>query len=206
MKRLSKEKRDRLIMVAVGTAIAVAALWFTLIQSQNSNLKALAAKHAEAKQQLEAAQKVLDSRMDIARKLESSGGKLHKVEAEMVSGDMYDWVIRTVKNFKSAPQYRDKVEIPNFSREVLGDAQMFPNFPYKAAVFNIHGTAYYHDFGRFIADFENRFPFMRIQNINLEPAASSSATATEEVEKLSFQFELVALVNPGSGSSAPAAH
>ena len=85
---------------------------------------------------------------------------------------------------------------PNFSREVVGDVQMFPKFPYRAALYNIRGTAYYHDLGRFLADFENRFPFIRVQNLELEPASSSSATATDDTEKLAFKFELVALVSP----------
>jgi Tfp pilus assembly protein PilO len=201
MKRLSKEKRDRLLIVAVATVITLVALWFTLIEGQKSALATLAKKHVEAKDKLAAAQHVLESRGEIAHRLDSAGGKLREIEADMVSGDMYDWIIRTVKNFK-AP-YKERIEIPNFSREVLGDLQMFPRFPYKTAVFNIRGTAYYHDFGRFITDLENRFPFLRVQNLDLEPASSSSATATDDAEKLSFRFEVVALVAPTAVIPAP---
>jgi len=60
----------------------------------------------------------------------------------------------------------------------------------------LRGTAYYHDFGRFVADFENAFPYMRIQNIELDPASASAASPQQEPEKLSFRLEIVALVNP----------
>jgi Tfp pilus assembly protein PilO len=193
MKKLNKEKRDHIILVAMATVIASAAIWFTLIQSQNANLVALAKRNAEQKQKLEAAEALLASKAEIKRRFDQADGRLKVVEKEMVNGDMYDWVIQTVKNFKSAYKH---VEIPNYSREVLGNCQMIPNFPYKEATFNIRGTAYYHHFGRFIADFENRFPFVRIQNVDIEPASTSSATATDDQEKLSFKFELVALVNP----------
>ena len=34
MKNLPKEKRDRLLLIAIGTVICVAALWYVVIQSQ----------------------------------------------------------------------------------------------------------------------------------------------------------------------------
>ena len=74
----------------------------------------------------------------------------------------------------------------------------FPKFPYRAALFNVRGTAYYHDFGKFLADFENAFPYLRIQNIELDPNVSSAANTQSEPEKLAFKMEIVALVNPNS--------
>jgi hypothetical protein len=73
-----------------------------------------------------------------------------------------------------------------------------PRFPYKAALFNVRGTAYFHDLGKFLADFENSFPYIRVQNLELEPAASSSATSTGDAEKLAFRMEIVTLINPNA--------
>lgn len=193
-KKLSADKRNKLIMVAAATVVIAVGLWFTLIDSQNSTIAKLATRNAEEKQKLDNARKLLATKAEIDRRLERVSTKLSSVEQEMVKGDMYDWVIQTVKTFK-AP-YKDRIEIPNFSREVLGDIQMFPKFPYRSALYNIRGTAYYHDLGRFLADFENRFPFIRVQNLELEPASNSSSTATEDAEKLAFKFEIVALVSP----------
>lgn len=196
MKRLSKEKRDKLIMVGAGTVVVLAAMWFTLIDAQKSNLQKLAIRNMEEQKKLQTAQKVVDGRAEVERRLQETSARLKDIEKEMVHGDMYDWVIQTVKTFK-AP-FRDRIDIPNFSREVVGEMQLLPNFPYRTATYNIRGSAYFHDLGRFIADLENRFPFIRVQNLELEPASSSSATATDDAEKLAFRFELVTLVSPVS--------
>jgi hypothetical protein len=58
----------------------------------------------------------------------------------------------------------------------------------------IGGTSYYHDLGKFIADFENQFPLFRVLNLEMEPAPS---VAGAEKEKLSFKMDVVALVKPG---------
>ena len=194
MKRLSKEKRDRLILVGVGTVVVLAALWFTLIDAQKTNLLKLASRNIDEQKKLETAQKIVDSRAEIEKRVAETSTRLQEIEKDMVRGDMYDWIIQTVKAFK-AP-YRDRVDIPNFSREVVGDVQLLPKFPYRNATYNIRGSAYYHDLGRFVADLENRFPYLRVQNLELEPASSSSATATDDAEKLAFRFELVTLVSP----------
>jgi hypothetical protein len=126
--------------------------------------------------------------------LQESSGKLKAIESTMASGDMYSWIILTVNNFKE----NYKIDIPQFSREVPGEVGILPRFPYRAALFHVRGTAYYQDFGRFVADFENSFPYMRIQNIELEPSGGSNANKVSEPEKLAFKMEIVALVNPNS--------
>jgi hypothetical protein len=70
---------------------------------------------------------------------------------------------------------------------------VLPDFPYKAADYKVDGAAHYHEFGRFLADFENSYPYMRIQNLNLFPDMSST---TDDHEKLIFQMEIVTLVKP----------
>jgi hypothetical protein len=134
----------------------------------------------------------------IQKNLEAAQQKLKDIESGMASGDMYSWIIQTLNSFLTAHNFRAerRVEIPQFSREVAAEVGLFPKFPYKAVIFNVRGTAYYHDFGKFVAEFENTFPFLRLQNIELEPAAGSSATATGDPEKLAFKMEIVALVNP----------
>jgi hypothetical protein len=56
----------------------------------------------------------------------------------------------------------------------------------------VRGFANYHDFGRFLADFETQYPFMRVRTFSL----SAGALETAASEKLSFEMEIVALVKP----------
>ena len=106
--------------------------------------------------------------------------------------DMYSWLIATLNNFRM----KYKVEIPQFGRELPADVGIFAKFPYKAALFNIRGSAYYHDYGKFLADFENAFPYIRVQNIEMDPAIDTSGRDVSE--KLSFKMELLTLVRPTS--------
>jgi len=192
MKNLPKEKRDRLIMVASGTLVLVIALWLGLIKAQQRVLSRVAKQTGEEQSKVDNAQRLISSVADIHKKLDVSAAELKAIEDTMASGDMYSWVISTVNKFRADR----KVEIPQFSREVPTEVGVLPKFPYRAALFNVRGSAYFHDLGKFIADFENSFPYTRVQNLELDPASSSSATSTGDSEKLAFKMEIVTLVNP----------
>ncbi len=199
MKKLSKEKRERIILVGLGTLIALIALWYGLISSQKQSIRKIAKDVKEEHDSVGNAQRLVSSADQIQSNLETVTRRLKAMEADMASGDKYSWIIQTLNNFLVTHGYRDthKVDIPQFSREVPSEVGLFTDFPYSAVVFTVRGTAYYHDFGKFIADFENSFPFLRVQNIDLDPATSSSATNAGDPEKLTFKMEIVALVNPG---------
>jgi len=192
MKNLPKEKRDRLFLIALGTIVILIALWYGLISTQKKSLVNLRNRTGEQRDKVGSAQRLIASTSDLQKNLEVTTEKLRSVEQGMASGDMYSWIIQTVNRFRADR----KVDIPQFSREVATEVSVLAKFPYKAALFNVRGSAYFHDFGKFIADFENTFPYLRVQNVELEPAASSSATSTGDAEKLAFKMEIVTLVNP----------
>ena len=192
MINLPKDKRDRLLMTLGVTVVAVIAIYYLLISNQRSAARAVAKQINEQRLKVTSAERLVAATAELKRNLELANQKLTSIEEGMASGDMYAWVIQTVGRFGA----ERKVEIPQFSREVMTEVGILPKFPYKAAVFNVRGVAYFHDLGKFLADFENSFPFARIQNIELEPAGNSAATATSDSEKLSFRMEIVTLINP----------
>lgn len=192
MKNLPKEKRDRLILIGLGTLIVLIAVWYGLVSTQKKSLAAIQKRALEQRDKVGSAQRLINSTGDLEKSLEVTTKKLRSIEQGMASGDMYSWIILTVNRFRADRN----VDIPQFSREVTIDVGVLPKFPYKAALFSVRGTAYFHDLGKFIADFENAFPYLRLQNLELEPAASSSATSTGDAEKLAFKMEIVTLVNP----------
>jgi len=191
MKNLPKEKRNRLVLIGVLTVIAAAAIYYFLIKAQQNSASSIAKAINEQKLKVGSAERLIAACSDIKKNVELANQKLASIEETMASGDMYAWVIQTVGRFGQ----ERKVEIPQFSREVTTDVGILPKFPYKAAVFNVRGSAFYHDLGKFLADFENSFPYARVQNIELEPAGSSAANAGGDVEKLAFRLEIVALIN-----------
>lgn len=191
LKKLSKEKRDRIILVTLGTMTMLAALYFGVVSAQRHKLETIAKQMTDQEIKVRNGERLVQTVAQIEERLQKVRQKLQAVETNMASGDMYAWVISTFNRFKQ----NHGVEIPQYSREVVGDVGLLPRFPYKAATFQFRGTAYYHDFGKFVADLENRFPHMRVQNIELEPAGGG-ARDTKDAEKLSFRLEVVVLVNP----------
>jgi Tfp pilus assembly protein PilO len=194
MKNLPKEKRDRLILVAVLTVATVAAIYYVVIKAQRNTLQALSTQINEHKAKASNADRLIASVPSVKNSLDESRRQLSTIEQGMASGDMYSWVIQTVGRFGA----ERKVDIPQFSREVTTEVGMFPKFPYRAAIFNVRGHAYFHDLGKFLADFENHFPYARVQNLELEPGGGSAANAAADPEKLSFRLEIVTLINPNA--------
>ncbi|MFM2296167.1 MAG: hypothetical protein RLZZ350_2580, partial [Verrucomicrobiota bacterium] len=105
------------------------------------------------------------------------------------SGDLYSWFIGTIKNFKTG--YR--VDIPAYGTVTSPEVNtLIPKFPYKQVHVAVNGSAFYQDFGHFLCDFENRYPYMRIENVTLDPSGGQSEA---DREKLNFHMEVVALIS-----------
>ena len=191
MSKLPKEKRDKIILIVMGTAVACAALWFLLINTQLGALRNVAKETEKSREQLARGQATLKTQAAVDQQFSEASAALKQRELIMASpNDMYSWLIQTVNGFRA----NYKVEIPQFGREMPSEVGSFAKFPYRAALFNVRGTAYFHDFGKFLADFENAFPYIRVQNIDLEPAANDASGDARE--KLGFKIELLTLVRP----------
>ncbi len=195
MKPLSKEKRDQLILTGLLTMAALAGLWFGLISMQKKTLTQVTLRIQDQKSKVTSAEKLVRSGPQVQSQLEVTHEKLRNIEQGMAAGDMYSWIFLSMNKFKA----NRKVDIPQFSREVATDVGILPRFPYRAVLFNVRGTANYHELGKFLADFENTYPFLRVQNLELEPASATTAGgAVPDSEKLAFRMEIVALVNPNT--------
>jgi len=187
--KLSKEKKKQLAGVVVVTISVMAALGFFLIQGGYQKLRKLDEKKLAAKQKLDQMQATVSQGKKVEATYNQTFQTLVEQELGMASGDLYSWMHTTLRKF----QRNYKVEIPQISPVgATTDVTLIPRFPYQQASLAVAGTAYYHDLGRFIADFENTFPLMRIINLHLD----LNSTAAGEREKLAFRMELVTLVKP----------
>jgi Tfp pilus assembly protein PilO len=192
MKRLPKEKRNHLVLVGLLTGIALVGVWFGVIKYQKQNLASLAARKQAATLKLELVKKAVGDAERIEIQLCEVDKRLARLEEGMASGDLYSWVITAIRQFK-LPY---KVEIPQFSQiDGPKETNLLPRFPYKQATITVAGTARFHDLGKFIADFENQFPYMRLVNLSMEPAP---AFAVADRERLSFRMDIITLVKPGA--------
>ena len=64
-------------------------------------------------------------------------------------------------------------------------------------------TGRFHELGKFLADFENRFPYMRVQDLVVQQNVLNPATGTETSqaggeEKIMMQMKVVTLIKPTS--------
>jgi len=186
--KISKEKKQHLVLIGLVTAGAVAGLWLGLISVQKKSLRQLVARKASAHQKLEQMKHAIVTADQVEAQVCEVRKQLDNLENSMASGDLYSWAINHVRKFKL--DY--KVDIPQFSQiDGPKDDTLLPAFPYKQITLTVSGTALYHDFGRFVAEFENEYPYMRLLNLTLEPAGSGG-------EKLTFKMDIVALVKPAA--------
>src|ERR1039457_1114605 len=188
LRKLPREKRNTLLVVVVGTVVTLTGLYFGLIQYQEQNLVHLAQKkvavEARHRQVLDAIKHAHQIETDLA----TAKTTLAEAEIDIASGDLYSWVVNTLRDFKA----KYKVNIPQFNPiGPITEVNLMPNFPYKQTTLSVAGTAHFHDFGRFLADLENQFPHVRVLNLNLELNQSPVA---EEQETVSFKLDIVTLI------------
>src|SRR6266516_5684122 len=199
MARLSKEKRNRLILVIIMTIAIGIGLWYGIISTRKQALEEAKARIRAAIDKLEKAKTLVKQTDKAEAQLAAAMDKLKLVEDSMASGvDHYTWAIHLFEQARA----RHEVKIIETTRPVKGDVGLLAQFPYQAAIFTVRGTGHYHDFGKFLADFENSFPYFRVQNLSLAPGSDSvvgpeTPTAATGVENLSFRMEIVALIKPG---------
>lgn len=192
MKKLSKEKKLHLLLVALVTAGVIVGLWVGLISAQKQKIQDIARKSQNVLAEIEKVQKVVAEAPEVEQALQTATNRLSTIEAGIpsTSGDLFSWIITTLKQF-NVPSY--KVDMPQISAPALGDVRLYPKFPYSQAVVTVSGTAYYYDFGKFVADLENHFPYMRVENLSLEAGFGANA---DEREKLNFRMEIATLTKP----------
>jgi hypothetical protein len=190
MRRLSKEKRNQLILVIVGTLVALGVIGFAVIRPQYAGLANIAMTKKAELTKLQQIKDTVKKADDTANKMADTSYSLVQAENDIASGDVFAWTYDTISHFKIAY----KVEIPTISQPTMSDVDLIPQFPYKQLKISISGMAFYHDLGKFISDFENTFPHMRVVDLTVEPASEGGADG----EKLSFRMDIVALVKSTS--------
>jgi hypothetical protein len=190
MKKLPKDKRNKVLLVWLGTACLIAG-WAFMILTWQLGAKSLAKKNLDDREKLYAEMTMEMKNAElIERKRAESEQQLLALEAGMAAGDVYSWALDTLQKFK---QKYPAIEMPQFSPITQTDCTLLPKFPYQQASLTVAGSAYYWDLGMFIADFENQFRYARIAEFELQPVGAGNAG---DREKLSFRMEIIFLVKP----------
>jgi Tfp pilus assembly protein PilO len=188
MNNLSKEKKQQLLAVVVVTLAIVIGLWFGLISMQKKSRLVFEKRTDEMKKKIIDADNKLKRQEEISELLETNRHELSQREASMptVPG-AYPWLISVVNEYIKPPS-----SLSNFNTSPPGGARevdLLPKFPYKCVSLPVTMMGLYNDFGKFLADFENDWPYLRVQNMVLAPVGQTVSGD----ERLNVQFEVVSL-------------
>lgn len=189
MKRLPPAKRNQLIGVILATVGLISLVYFLLINPQNQKNRDLGNKIVSETSRLELYKTGIKQMEATAEALANLNQQLNHAEEDIASGDLYAWSYDNVRRFKAGYH----VDIPAPGQPTTpAECDLLGGFPYKQIRFSLNGTAYYHDLGKFVSDFENKFPHCRVLNLTAEPAGGGVGGG----ERLSFRMDIVALVKP----------
>ena len=210
--RLTKQQKDNITAIGLGSVLVVVVLWYSVMGMQKDHLQSLEKKKGALVEKVESAKKLVDGMKKRQIEFQELIDNIGEKEAFMASGDLYSWILNELSNFTRNNGH--EVRIPLISRDWnIGPSRMIPGFPepYQVVTYKVQGVAYYHDFGSFLADFENTHPYLRVQSFRLfrsENQAESAGRSADSVdessnqaqnqqadsnEKLSFEMEIVAL-------------
>ena len=191
---LSPEKRNSLIKLAAGTVAVLLVLWLLVINPTRAGVERKIKAQEDLTQKIFLKQKTITTADMIATKLQETSAQLEEVEEQMVSGDPYRWIIKTLSRFETA----NKIEFSKYDPPRPVDVLVPSKVPYKMVSFTVTGVASYHNLGKFLANLENTYPHISVHRLDLEPVPGIEKSE----EKLSFLLELYVLVKPVKGAPA----
>ncbi|GEM_PF-758259 len=194
MPPLNPEKRKQLILLMLGAGAAVSVLWFAAIRPLQASIAEFRTKTGEVQGKIDSANRAILLSDRFRTDFEAARRKLHQAEQGIAKGDVYRWIINTLLDFQAGFK---EIELTDFEQPQIGELPMPPALPYRAATFYLSGIATYHQFGKFLAAFENRFSYIRLQNLQLEPA-NTVQNIPEAPGKLNFKMQLLLLVSTNS--------
>ncbi len=200
---LPKDKKTQILLIVACAAALCALLWFVVIQSRRAALTSARDRLAKDTHNLEEAQLWVQRADGIKEEMETGLKRLEEMETLMpqANDDLFARSYALMDKAKAghAVEIREVTRPERKEGEKKKEVGLFPSFPYDVSVFTVSGVAHYHDFGRFLADFENDHPYCRIQNVTLGTASDTGADAAAgrlAKEKLAFRLDVVALIKP----------
>lgn len=196
MNKLSKEKRDKLILVCIAAVGVVGLLYTFVLGSQKDQLATLTTQISGAQSKLSKAESALRAADAIEAGLVENQKLIESRQEKMApQGQYYYWFLKLVDQFRKDEKL-DNGFIVDITMPEFIEAGLLPKFPYKAASFGLRLNGEFHDIGRFIASLENNFPYFRVQNIRLAPNPVKPSTFPAQIPGATLQPQISALPEP----------
>ncbi len=204
MNKLPKEKKERLILIAIATLGVVGMIYTFVIAAQKDTLSVLTVQATGLRDKVGKADRLARSADLLGERLAAVQKDLETRQSDMApQGQYYYWFLKLLEQFR-ANEGLETSFIVDITQPEFAEAGLLPKFPYKAAIFGVRAHGHYKELGRFFADLENAYPFLRVQNVKILPptiaqiSETQGALAQGPVERLNAEFKIVTLIKPGN--------
>lgn len=177
--------------IALGTLASLFLIWFFIIQYLQRHVEAQKLFSQELTQKIAVSKRMPELQQRYEEELKVSQMKIQLLEQSLPNGDPYRWMVRTLMKSQNPTQ----VEIVDVDFLRSGEVSALPKIPYHAATFSISGKATYHEFGRFLMDFENYYYLMHLDRLELSPAYAET-TNSQSGNQLLFRMDVTTLIKP----------
>jgi Tfp pilus assembly protein PilO len=199
MNKLSKEKRDRLLLACLGSVGLIAVLYFLIITDQKSEIAELNSKITALESKRSTSERLGKALATVQAEVEAQKKILAEKQEEMVRPDQdHVWLIRIMNTADLRSKYG--IEVDSINAPEPTEAGILPKFPFKAVALSVSLLGNYTDVGRFLADFENRYPYLRLQMLSVAPEVRPRETTRPNEPRdtttgqLRFNYRVIALL------------
>lgn len=194
MNKLSKEKRDKLILTIIGVVGALSVLYFLVITDQQDEIAQLKSKITAMTSKKDSAERQGKRMAEAEANLAAQKKILAQKQNDMPRpGQDHAWFL----NLMEEQRRKYDLEVDDIKTPEATEAGILPKFPFKAQALSVAMIGRYEDFGRFLADFENAYPYMRVQGLRVAPEIRTGTRPGESADsgdKLRFTYKVIALV------------
>lgn len=207
MNKISKDKRDKVILSCLLFIGAVGLLYTFVLGAQKDQLGLLHKQILMAHDRVAKADALIRSGPMIDAQLKDNQKLLDtRLEGMAPQGTYYYWFLKLVDQFREEEKLHPTFIVDVTQPEFI-EAGLLPSFPYRAASFGVRLNGQFQEIGRFIADLENTYPYFRVQSVRMAPQRSGvmntgmvkeAPTLSNTGDNLTVELRVVTLFRGGT--------
>jgi Tfp pilus assembly protein PilO len=196
MNKLSKDKRDKLILICLGMVGIIAVVYFFLLTDMKDEYATLGTKITSLHDKVDRSQRLLKRQAELQARADELRKQLDQEQIHMPRpAQDHVWFIKIMEDRRA----KFNLDINEIRNPEAWDPGVLPKFPFKGVSFTVSLIGSYTDFGRFLADFENSYPYMRVQLMNVttdvpQGLPGVAQPAPGDATKLRFNFRVISLI------------
>lgn len=194
MKKLNKEQQQKLILAIMAVIGGCAAFWMLLLSPALEKQKKLEQQVQDARDLKQKQEKLINLKGKIDEQHDEIGEELAKIikTKQPPEENTFLWTGIFINSIYEG------INIPETNRSVSSNTSLASSRPFELIgsnlimyVLKLDGTGTFHQWGNFVANFEQIVPFAKVKSIELTKAG------TEENQLLEFNCQLsIPTINP----------